>query len=102
MLDSLSYEDYAKQVNTKFRLSEFDLEIDFFEISKKKTTSEQEMFSLYFRTPKDVFLEQRIYKMTHRILGEGEIFLVPIALDANGYCYEAGFNRLINQLIKDD
>ena len=95
MLDTLNYEDYAEYLNTKFQLTEIGVEIELVEILEKITTAEQEMFSLIFCGSKDNFLEQKIYQIHHEKLGDGGLFLVPIALDANGYKYEAGFNRLI-------
>ena len=41
----------------------------------------------------DVVLEQRIYALTHPVLGALEIFLVPIGPDPSGRLqYEAVFN----------
>jgi hypothetical protein len=95
MLDNLKYEDYAAELNTKFQLTEMSVELELIEVSQRKTTPQQEMFSLIFTGAKDSFLEQRIYRMHHEKLGDGELFLVPIAEVADGYKYEAGFNRVI-------
>ena len=95
MLDNLKYEDYLSELNTKFLLTETSLEIELVEITEKTLTTKQEMFSLIFLGAKDNFLEQKMYRLHHEKLGDGEIFLVPIAEVADGYNYEAGFNRLI-------
>jgi hypothetical protein len=95
MLDNLQYEDYAEVLNTKFQLTEMSVELELIEVSQRKTTPQQEMFSLIFTGAKDNFLEQKIYRMHHEKLGDGELFLVPIAEVADGYKYEAGFNRVI-------
>jgi hypothetical protein len=95
MLDNLNYEDYVGELNTKFQLAETSMEIELIEITERKMTTQQEMFSLIFLGAKDNFLEQKIYQMHHEKLGDGELFLVPIAEVADGYKYEAGFNRLI-------
>jgi hypothetical protein len=95
MLDNLKYEDYVGELNTNFHLTETSAELELIEVSQRKTTSQQEMFSLIFRGAKDNFLEQKIYPMRHEKLGEGDLFLVPIAEKPDGYRYEAGFNRII-------
>ena len=94
MLDSLTYEEYAAQLNTNFQLTEIGIDLELVEVPAKVVTPQQEMFSLIFRGPKDRFLEQNIYQMRHEKLGDGALFIVPLALDAEGYRYEAGFNRL--------
>lgn len=94
MLEDLNYEDYAGELNTKFQLTEITVELELIKLPPKTVTSAQEMFSLIFRGSKDNFLEQKLYQMSHEKLGSGKLFLVPIALDADGYKYEAAFNRL--------
>jgi hypothetical protein len=95
MLDNLKYEDYAEVLNTKFQLTEVSVELELIEVTQRKITTQQEIFSLIFTGAKDNFLEQKIYQMHHEKLGDGELFLVPIAEVADGYKYEAGFNRII-------
>ena len=95
MLANLKYEDYLNAINTKFQLPETSFELELTEVSENKTTDRQEMFSLLFCGALDNLLEQKLYLMHHEKLGEGELFLVPVAKDADGYKYEAVFNRLI-------
>ena len=50
-------------------------------------------FSLELTGPPAPVLEQRIYRLLHPVLGELEIFLVPIGPGADGRLrYEAVFN----------
>ena len=51
----------------------------------------REPFSLVFRGPREPLLPQAIYALRHAGLGALEIFLVPIARDADGGRYEAIF-----------
>lgn len=51
-----------------------------------------ESFALIFDGPKEPYLEQKLYKVTHPQLGETAIFLVPVAGDDSGYDYEAVYN----------
>lgn len=55
----------------------------------------QEIFSIYFHGPADVYLPQAIYRLTHEQAGEIELFLVPVAKDKDGFEYECAFNNLI-------
>jgi hypothetical protein len=48
-------------------------------------------FSLVFRGPRSPSLPQAQYRLEHEAMGALDIFLVPIALDAQGLCYEAVF-----------
>lgn len=49
-------------------------------------------FSLLFVCPDERVLEQGAYVIEHERLGMLEIFIVPIAADADGVHYEAVFN----------
>jgi len=94
-MDTLGYEDFRSQVTSTFRIEDTQMELKLVEVTERKLTSNQEVFSLIFSGPGDHFLEQRLYNLSHEKLGEGSIFLVPVAQDANGYTYEAVFNRLL-------
>lgn len=52
---------------------------------------ERLQFSLVFRGPHASFLAQGTYVLSHRALGDLELFLVPIGADAEGLRYEAAF-----------
>ena len=49
-------------------------------------------FSLVFRGPGELVLDQRIYPLDNEALGRLEIFLVPIGPDDEGMRYESVFN----------
>jgi hypothetical protein len=49
-------------------------------------------FSLEFVEAGGGLVPQRIYRMRHAELGEIDLFLVPLGLDARGMRYEAVFN----------
>src|SRR5690349_379134 len=49
-------------------------------------------FSLVLRGPRVPLLPQATYGLVHPRLGRVEVFLVPIAQDAQGARYEATFN----------
>ena len=54
--------------------------------------SVRQPFTLTFRVGRNVRLPQGTYKMRNAQLGEMEIFIVPIGVDANSSSYEAVFN----------
>lgn len=97
MFDQIKYEDFAAVKNTKFTVLGFDepYEIELSDVSENKTRNNYEMFSLFFSSPKEYFLPQQVYKLTHQKIGEGEIFIVPVEQTENGYLYQAVFNRLL-------
>ena len=64
-------------------------------VSDLRETPRQRMFSLVFSGPLDQPLEQGLYLMTHETMGTESLFLVPIAREADGFCYEAVFNNLV-------
>ena len=65
------------------------------QVTPRRATRRQEMFSLVFRGPAERFLPQRMYRLEHDRLGRFDLLLVPIAQDGAGFVYEAAFNRLI-------
>lgn len=95
MFDKLNYEDFCEILDSDFRLAdtEIDIKLKFFEISEKKETTRTILFSLYLKSPSDVFLEQKIYNLQHEKFGKGSLFIVPIRQDADGIVYESVFNR---------
>lgn len=95
MFDKLNYEDFCEILDTDFRLAdtESEIKLKFFEISEKKETAQTVLFSLYLKSPTDVFLGQKIYNLQHEKYGEGSLFIVPIRQDTDGFVYESVFNR---------
>ena len=95
MFDKLNYEDFCEILDTDFRLADTssDVKLKFFEISEKKETARTILFSLYLKSPIDVFLEQKIYSLQHEKYGTGSLFIVPIRRDGDGIVYESVFNR---------
>ncbi len=94
MLDNLSYEEYLGAIGSKFTVDDPACHLELIEAGERCTAPHQEMFALTFGGAKDKFLEQKIYRLRHERLGEGDIFLVPVGEDAEMFQYEANFNRL--------
>lgn len=87
-------ETFANRLGERFRLAADDGSHDLTLVECKRlggTALEREPFSLVFLGLREPVLPQRIYPLAHDELGELEIFLVPIAQDADGTRYEAIF-----------
>ena len=96
MGDSLTHENFAAQLNTKFRVGIDDanaVDLVLAEVSELKTSARQEQFAIVFHGPIEVFLGQGLRQFEHDEMGQFNLFLVPIGKDDNSYSYEAVFNR---------
>ena len=97
MEPSLTHEEFTQQANTKFQAEvdeNTDVEVDLIEVSELKLYPQQEEFVLVFRGPSNMFLGQGARYFKHDVMGRFEIFIVPIRQDAEGFYYEAVFNRI--------
>ena len=97
---SLTHEEFSKHANTKFQV-QLDqhppVELDLIEVSELKIYPQQEEFTIVLRGPLEAFLEQGVRLLKHDQMGEFELFIVPIKQDAEGFYYEAVFNRIREQ-----
>ena len=94
---SLTHEEFTKNANTKFQVQADEnthVELELTAISELKLHPQQEEFALEFRGPLDTFLGQGARNFSHDQMGQFELFIVPIKQDAQGFYYEAIFNRL--------
>ena len=94
---SLTHEAFAQQRNTKFQVQldqDKVVELELIEISALKIYPQQEEFALEFRGPLENFLGQGVRYFRHDKMGEFELFIVPVRQDAEGFYYEAVFNRI--------
>ena len=98
MLEHLTIASLSEQLHTKFRVAvepEKTVELELDEVQARGDVAGQtERFSAFFRGPLEQFLPQSIYAMEHDALGSFELFIVPIRQGADGFYYEAVFNRV--------
>ncbi len=95
-------EQIRPQQMTEHIGSEFDVSVDsshtirliLTDVVDSVKTEHSEAFSLLFHGPSDPFLPQRTRTLKHPVLGDFEIFLVPVAQDKDGFQYEAVFNLM--------
>ena len=98
MVPRLEHEDFTKHLNSTFRIridESQTVESELTEVSELLLSPKQERFSLVFRTCNDFFLGQGQRPLEHDVMGEFELFLVPVGRDEQGTYYEAVFNRLV-------
>ena len=99
MPEKLTGDDFKRHLNTKFNVrldggGTLALELEEVQPFPALTHArgDMERFSIYFRGPADVLLNQRIHHVEHEGMGELDIFLVPVEQDAKGFRYEAVFS----------
>ncbi len=99
MAPTLTEHEFSQHLNTNFRLvldPPKQVELKLTEVkgylSKENEQGGMERFSAFFTGPKDLRLPQGTYRLEHSAMGTFDIFLVPIAEDAQGLRYEAVFN----------
>ena len=99
MLGATTKASFAENLNTRFRaiLNDIAFDLELIEVKDGRSTPRQEQFSLLFRAPQDAPVEQGMYRLEHDRLEAGELFLVPVSRDDKGVCYQAIFNRIIDQ-----
>jgi hypothetical protein len=97
---SLTHEEFSKHLNSKFQVQldeNTSVEVELVEISELKLYPRQEEFTIEFRGPLNAFLGQGAGNFRHDQMGDFELFIVPVRQDAQGFYYEAIFNRIREQ-----
>ena len=93
----LTHAEFSQNTNTTFQVQADEkttVELELIEVSEIKLYPQQEEFSVLFRGPLTAFLDQGARNFKHDQMGEFELFVVPIKQDADGFHYEAIFNRI--------
>ncbi len=92
-------EDFTAQLNTSFEAhSETGevFEMVLVEIKNIISNKIQECFSLLFcASAGNVTVFQQSLRLKHNILGEMDLFLVPVKKNESGLFFEAVFNKLL-------
>ena len=95
---SLTHEEFSQQAGTQFQVQvdeNTSVALELADVSELKQYPRQEEFTLLFRGPAEAFLEQGVRSFTHDRMGQFELFIVPVKQDAQGFYYEAVFNRVL-------
>lgn len=98
MTDALTSSDFSKHLNTCFTIrldtgEQYELHLaSVDDIGDCADIPGRRPFSLQFTNPrKDVFLQQRTYRLGHPVMGALDIFIVPLGPAESGMRYEAIF-----------
>ena len=98
MLDKLVKEDWERYRDENFQWESGDLaagpqSLKLISVSGygQRQGGNREAYSLLFCGPTQPIFPQGIYRINHAVLGELELFLVPIGPQADGMGYEAVF-----------
>ncbi len=97
MAANLTEAEFSKHVGTSFSTSigEREIALKLVEVKgyipKENEQRGMERFSVFFDGP-SARLPQATYRLGHAVMGEFEIFLVPVSGDEQGFRYEAVFN----------
>ncbi len=99
MLESFTLADFTPRLGERFRLGGdvdgrvvLDTELgEATQVGEVGSAGGRAPFSLVFRGPHHVVLQQRIYRVDHAELGTFDLFLVPIGPDRAGMRYQAIF-----------
>jgi Domain of unknown function (DUF6916) len=97
-LNSLSLETFAALKNTGFNLYKGAvkiIEVELIEVKALKPRRKLNAFSLVFKGPADLPLNQNTYKVRHKELRPLKLLVVPFKQDDKSVYYEAIFNRLL-------
>ncbi len=96
-LSNLTQEQFESHLTQPFQVKSFDspLTLVLVEVTKRGSfdpgIQKRHPFSLIFRGPMEPALPQMTYPLTHEVLGDLALFLVPVGPDNEGMCYEAVF-----------
>lgn len=96
-MPQLTIEDFQDKVGQTYQVALEDQEIALIltRVAPRQSNAPVQVrkpFSLFFKGPGEVLLEQKTHTMKHGELGELSIFLVPIGRDDRGdYNYQAVF-----------
>lgn len=99
-MKKFSQDSFKKALNSRFtlRLKEGgDITLELVHVSDIKDQGRFESYAIEFIGPKEKFLEQSTYELTHDVLGTHAIFLVPVGEQERGFEYEAIFSHEKNK-----
>lgn len=72
------------------------LPVELIEVARGPAHPRALMFWLMFRGPGAPLLPQATYRLHHAVLGDLDLFLVPVGRDEKGVSYQVVFNRLLH------
>ena len=98
MLDPTKQSSYEALLHETFRLASDGSSVDMhlIRVERLSTASPKyDSFSVEFRGPRECFLQQQSYSLTHDQMGTFDLFLVAVEEAEDGYIYQGVFNRVV-------
>lgn len=95
MSEKFSQEKFTKNLYTSFTAkseSTDPVELKLTEV--KMIHPNSDAFSLLFVGPSTNFLHQHTYKFHHEVIGDFELFIVPVGERQEGFIYQAIFDPI--------
>ena len=99
MTEQIAKEKFLSTVDSVFQMQDETqgVSLTLIRVQEGRSTDRIEQFSLIFRGPKQPVLKQGTRHLVHPILGELDIFLVPVGATSDGADYEAAFTRFLEK-----
>ncbi|NOQ63166.1 MAG: hypothetical protein GQ582_01480 [Methyloprofundus sp.] len=94
-INELNHAMFEKYLEHTFQVlnESFQLELVLTEaVLLAQQVEQQQGFSLLFKADNSISMEQGLYSLQHKEMGEFALFLVPISQDQHSVYYEAIFN----------
>ena len=95
MLEILTKENWTQYLGETFQVDKGGTNLDMVLAAVfgygQRPGAAREAFSLLFCGPLQPALPQRIYRIGHAVMGDLDVFLVPVGPHADGMGYEAVF-----------
>jgi hypothetical protein len=95
-MNSLTLERFAPHLNETFSATLDGTDVPFIlkeaQALAAQGASTHESFGLLFHSQSPTLFAQDVYRLRHPIVGEADIFLVPVAAHDGGFVYQAIFN----------
>ena len=96
-LAELSLSTFENLTDTTFSI-QFEVannvDAELIEVTGKKQMPAIEQFSLVFKVNQEQVYPQGMYPINHKVLGQFELFIVPVEASSDEVRYEAVFSRL--------
>ena len=96
MTQQLTATLFQPHIGSEFKISNADipLSLTLENVDTVLDDKSQYAFSLVFRGAPEVYIPQQICSLSHPVLGDHMLLLVPIAQDEQGYRYEAAISLM--------
>ena len=95
MLDPTKQTSYEALLHETFRLASDGSSVDMHLIRVERLSAaspKYDSFAVEFRGPRECFLQQQSYSLTHDKMGTFDLFLVAVEEAEDGYIYQGVFN----------